>query len=92
METYKAGETYDVGVEALRTAMTSSQVQDGFFLKRTNNTDQTIDYLVSVTIALNRIHLVRGGTRLLLVGFRQLSFPAVHCYFQEYLTLITVAI
>ncbi|GJJ68301.1 crossover junction endonuclease MUS81 [Entomortierella parvispora] len=57
VETYKAGETYDVGMEALRTAMTSSQVQDGFFLKRTNNTDQTIDYLVSVTKALKRMHL-----------------------------------
>ncbi|KAF9107327.1 Crossover junction endonuclease mus81 [Mortierella sp. GBA35] len=52
IETYKQGETYDIGAEAIRTAMTSTQVHEGFFLKRTVNMDHTIDYLVSMTKAL----------------------------------------
>ncbi|KAG0057282.1 Crossover junction endonuclease mus81 [Gryganskiella cystojenkinii] len=56
VETYKQNEEYDVGAEALRTAMASSQVHEGFFLKRTNNTDQTINYLISVTNMLKKIH------------------------------------
>ncbi|KAF8941018.1 Crossover junction endonuclease mus81 [Dissophora ornata] len=56
IETYKMGETYDIGVDAIRTAMMSTQVQDGFFLRRTNHTDQTIDYLASITNALKRLY------------------------------------
>ncbi|KAF9966765.1 Crossover junction endonuclease mus81 [Mortierella alpina] len=56
VETFKVGETYDIGADAIRTAMVKTQVQDGFFLKRTDHTDQTIDYLVSLTGALKRLH------------------------------------
>ena len=52
------GETYDIGADAIRTAMVKTQVQDGFFLKRTDHTDQTIDYLVSLTSALKRLYEV----------------------------------
>ena len=61
VETYKVGETFDIGAEAIRTAMTSTQVHDGFFLKRTNSTDDTIDYLVSVTKALKAKYEVRAA-------------------------------
>ncbi|KAF9941355.1 Crossover junction endonuclease mus81 [Mortierella alpina] len=56
VETFKVGETYDIGADAIRTAMVKTQVQDGFFLKRTDHTDQTIDYLVSLTGALKRLY------------------------------------
>ncbi|KAI1289065.1 Crossover junction endonuclease mus81 [Mortierella claussenii] len=56
VETHKMGEQYDIGADAIRTAMTSTQVHDGFFLRRTNHTDQTIDYLVSVTNALRHLY------------------------------------
>lgn len=38
--------------------MVKTQVQDGFFLKRTDHTDQTIDYLISLTGALKRLYEV----------------------------------
>ncbi|KAF9569257.1 Crossover junction endonuclease mus81 [Mortierella alpina] len=56
IETFRVGETYDIGEDAIRTAMMKTQVQDGFFLKRTDHTDQTIDYLVSLTNALKRLY------------------------------------
>ncbi|KAG0307720.1 Crossover junction endonuclease mus81 [Dissophora globulifera] len=56
IETHRIGETYEIGPDAIRTSMTSTQVQDGFFVRRTNNTDQTIDYFVSITKALNRLY------------------------------------
>jgi hypothetical protein len=45
-------------MEAIRTAMTTTQVHNGFFLKRTINTDQSIDYLVAMTNALKEKYLV----------------------------------
>ncbi|KAK3840630.1 MAG: hypothetical protein JOS17DRAFT_678281 [Linnemannia elongata] len=58
LETYKANETFGgIPVEAIRTAMTTTQVHSGFFLKRTINTDQTIDYLVAMTKALKAKYL-----------------------------------
>ncbi|KAG0249375.1 Crossover junction endonuclease mus81 [Mortierella polycephala] len=56
VETHRIGETYDIGADAIRTAMTQVQVNDSFFLKRTNHTDQTIEYLVSITEALRRLY------------------------------------
>ncbi|KAG0209919.1 Crossover junction endonuclease mus81 [Mortierella sp. GBA30] len=56
VETYKQGETYDIGPDAIRTAMMKTQVQDAFFLKRTDHTDQTIDYLVSITNAMKKLY------------------------------------
>ncbi|KAF9907634.1 Crossover junction endonuclease mus81 [Linnemannia zychae] len=52
VETHIDGGMYDISQEGLRTAMTSTQVLDGCFLKRTGSTDQTIDYLVAMTNAL----------------------------------------
>ncbi|KAG9065321.1 Crossover junction endonuclease mus81 [Linnemannia hyalina] len=58
LETYKANETFGgIPVEAIRTAMTTIQVHSGFFLKRTVNTDQTIDYLVALTKTLKAKYL-----------------------------------
>ncbi|KAG0372548.1 Crossover junction endonuclease mus81 [Mortierella sp. AD032] len=52
IETYRPNETYDIPQEGIRTAMTTTQVHEGFFLKRTGSTDQTIEYLVAMTEAL----------------------------------------
>ncbi|KAF9919507.1 Crossover junction endonuclease mus81 [Linnemannia zychae] len=52
LETHKVGETYGIPGEAIRTAIASTQALDGFFVKRTANTDQTIDYLAAMTQAL----------------------------------------
>ncbi|KAG0341131.1 Crossover junction endonuclease mus81 [Podila humilis] len=57
VENYKTDETYDIGVEAIRTSQTSTQVSDGFFVKRTNHTDETIEYFASITNELKRMHL-----------------------------------
>ncbi|KAF8945158.1 Crossover junction endonuclease mus81 [Haplosporangium gracile] len=57
LETYKAGESFSIPPAAIRTAMTTTQVHSGFFLKRTINTDQTIDYLVALTKALKDKYL-----------------------------------
>ncbi|KAF9984788.1 Crossover junction endonuclease mus81 [Modicella reniformis] len=56
IETHRPGEAYEIGQEGLRTAMTATQVQDGFFLKRTHNTDQTIEYLSDITKELRRLY------------------------------------
>ncbi|KAF9109758.1 Crossover junction endonuclease mus81 [Mortierella sp. AM989] len=56
VETHRVGETYEISPDAIRTATTSLQVHDNFFLRRTNHTDQTIDYLVSVTNVLKRLY------------------------------------
>ncbi|KAG0038735.1 Crossover junction endonuclease mus81 [Podila clonocystis] len=57
VESYKADDTYDIGVEAIRTSQISTQVTDGFFVKRTNHNDQTIEYFTSVTKELKRLYL-----------------------------------
>ncbi|KAG0021926.1 Crossover junction endonuclease mus81 [Podila clonocystis] len=57
VESYKADDTYDISVEAIRTSQISTQVTDGFFVKRTNHNDQTIEYFTSVTKELKRLYL-----------------------------------
>ncbi|KAH7044969.1 crossover junction endonuclease MUS81 [Linnemannia elongata] len=58
LETYKTNETFGgFPAEAIRTAITATQVHSGFFVKRTINTDQTIDYLVALTKALKAKYL-----------------------------------
>ncbi|KAF9436387.1 Crossover junction endonuclease mus81 [Entomortierella beljakovae] len=56
IETHRVGEVYDITADGLRTAMTGIQIHDNFFVRRTNHTDHSIDYLVSVTNALKRLH------------------------------------
>ncbi|KAF9585190.1 Crossover junction endonuclease mus81 [Lunasporangiospora selenospora] len=56
VETHIVGEVYDIGIDSLRSAMAGIQVHDGFFVKRTQNTDQTIDYYVSITNALKQLY------------------------------------
>ncbi|KAF9349053.1 Crossover junction endonuclease mus81, partial [Mortierella sp. AD094] len=56
VETHRVGEVYDIGADAIRTATTAIQIHDNFFLRRTNHTDHTIDYLVSITNALKRLY------------------------------------
>jgi crossover junction endonuclease MUS81 len=48
----------EFGMQAIQTAISSTQVVDGFFLKCTTNIDQTIEYLVSLTKMLKRLYEV----------------------------------
>ncbi|KAF9217438.1 Crossover junction endonuclease mus81 [Podila verticillata] len=57
VESYKSDDSYEIGVEAIRTSQISTQVTDGFFVKRTMHHDQTIEYFTSVTRELKRLYL-----------------------------------
>ncbi|KAF9384097.1 Crossover junction endonuclease mus81 [Podila verticillata] len=57
VESYKSDDSYEIGVEAIRTSQISTQVTDGFFVKRTMHHDQTIEYFTSVTKELKRLYL-----------------------------------
>ncbi|KAI8371855.1 hypothetical protein BD560DRAFT_105757 [Blakeslea trispora] len=56
VEEYNREEAERFGAQAIQTAMSSTQIVDGIFLKRTNSIDDTIDYLVSVTRLIERIY------------------------------------
>lgn len=43
------------GPQAVQTAMSSTQVIDGFYLKRTGSIDETIEYLVRLTRMIQRM-------------------------------------
>ncbi|CAG8707670.1 13810_t:CDS:2, partial [Ambispora leptoticha] len=49
IEDYNMEEAEKFGMQAIETAMSETQVINGFFLKRTKNIDQTVDYLVALT-------------------------------------------
>lgn len=56
VEEYNREEAERFGAQAIQTAMSSIQIIDGIYLKRTNSIDETIDYLVSVTKLIERIY------------------------------------
>ncbi|KAG0244055.1 Crossover junction endonuclease mus81 [Actinomortierella wolfii] len=56
VETYKANEVYDIGDDAIQSALAGCQVVDGFFVKRCQTMDQTIDYLASVTKNIQKLY------------------------------------
>ncbi|KAG0183365.1 Crossover junction endonuclease mus81 [Apophysomyces sp. BC1034] len=56
VEEYNKEEAERFGMQAIQTVMSSTQVVDGFFLKRTNTIDDTIDYLVSVTKMVKKLY------------------------------------
>ncbi|KAF9166059.1 Crossover junction endonuclease mus81 [Actinomortierella ambigua] len=56
VETYKVNETYDITPQAIQSALAGCQVIDGFFVKRCQTTDQTIEYLASVTREIERVY------------------------------------
>lgn len=56
VENYNREEAERFGTQAVQTAMSSTQIIDGIFLKRTNTIDETIDYLVSATKLVKRIY------------------------------------
>ncbi|KAF9168811.1 Crossover junction endonuclease mus81, partial [Mortierella sp. AD010] len=66
VETHRLGEVYEIGADAIRTATTAIQIHDNFFLRRTNHTDHTIDYLVNVTNALKRLYEYKTSLKIYL--------------------------
>ncbi|OAD04651.1 hypothetical protein MUCCIDRAFT_128147, partial [Mucor lusitanicus CBS 277.49] len=56
VENYNREEAERFGLQAVQTAMSSTQIIDGIFLKRTNSIDETVDYLVSATKLVKRMY------------------------------------
>ncbi|EPB82577.1 hypothetical protein HMPREF1544_10661 [Mucor circinelloides 1006PhL] len=56
VENYNREEAERFGMPAIQTAMSSTQIIDGIFLKRTNTIDETVDYLVSATKLVKRMY------------------------------------
>jgi ERCC4-type nuclease len=56
VEEYNREEAERFGAQAIQTAMSSTQIIDGIYLKRTNSIDETIDYFVSATKLIERIY------------------------------------
>ncbi|CAO3672103.1 unnamed protein product [Rhizopus stolonifer] len=56
VEEYNREDAANFGLQAIQTAMSSTQIIDRIFLKRTINIDETIDYLVTLTKMMERIY------------------------------------
>ncbi|KAI8967172.1 hypothetical protein BDF20DRAFT_902126 [Mycotypha africana] len=56
VEEYNVQEAERFGMQAVQTAMSSTQMIDGFYLKRTNSIDETIDFLASITRMIERLY------------------------------------
>ncbi|RHZ64173.1 hypothetical protein Glove_326g198 [Diversispora epigaea] len=56
IEDYNLEKAVEFGMDAVKTAMSSIQMLNGYFLKRTANIDQSIDYLVRMTKMLKNIY------------------------------------
>lgn len=56
VEEYNQQEVINYGAQAIQTAMSSTQIIDGFFLKRTNNIEESIDYIVSISKLIHTIY------------------------------------
>lgn len=56
VEEYNREDAIQFGLQAVQTAMSSLQIVDGFYLRRTDSVDDTIDFLVSATKIMNRIY------------------------------------
>ncbi|CAG8541288.1 2832_t:CDS:2, partial [Racocetra fulgida] len=60
IEDYNLEEVAEFGIDAIKTAISSIQMLNGYFLKRTATIDQSIDYLVRMTRMLKAMYEVRG--------------------------------
>ncbi|GAA5817739.1 hypothetical protein MFLAVUS_011290 [Mucor flavus] len=56
VEEYSREDAVNFGLQAVQTAMSSLQIVEGFYLRRTDSIDETIDFLVSATKIMNRIY------------------------------------
>ncbi|KAL0096319.1 hypothetical protein J3Q64DRAFT_1669088 [Phycomyces blakesleeanus] len=56
VEEYNKEEAVRFGLQAIQTAMAATQVIDGFYLKRTQSIDDTIDYLVCMTRVVEKMY------------------------------------
>ena len=54
IEEFNMDEAVRFGQQAVQTALASTQVVDGFFVKHTTSIDETIDYLGRLTNALKK--------------------------------------
>ncbi|KAI9246201.1 hypothetical protein BY458DRAFT_591073 [Sporodiniella umbellata] len=59
VEEYSREEAVNFGLQAIQTAMSSTQIIDHIFLKRTSNMDETIRYLISVHRMIERCYANR---------------------------------
>ncbi len=58
IEDYNLKEAAEFGMDAIKSAMSATQVLNGFFLKRTSTIDQSIDYLARMTNMLRKLYEV----------------------------------
>lgn len=58
IEEFNKEEAVQFGLQAIQTAMSSTQVVDGFFLKRTASISDTVDYLVNITKMVQKMYEV----------------------------------
>ncbi|KAI8076255.1 hypothetical protein BDF21DRAFT_494981 [Thamnidium elegans] len=56
VEEYSREDAIRFGLQAVQTAMSSLQIVEGFYLRRTDSVDETIDFLISATKIMNRIY------------------------------------
>ncbi|KAI8985247.1 hypothetical protein BDB01DRAFT_721807 [Pilobolus umbonatus] len=56
VEEYNHEGAIQFGLQAINTAMSTTQILDGIFLKQTNGLDESIDYLVTLTQFITRIY------------------------------------
>ncbi|CAG8507983.1 11387_t:CDS:2, partial [Racocetra persica] len=56
IEDYNLEEVAEFGIDAIKTALSSIQMLNGYFLKRTATIDQSIDYLVRMTRMLKAMY------------------------------------
>jgi ERCC4-type nuclease len=56
IEEYDRESANQFSAQAIQTAMSSTQIVDGFFLKHTNSPEETIDYLVLLTRKIEQIY------------------------------------
>jgi crossover junction endonuclease MUS81 len=59
IEEFNMDEAIRFGQQAVQTALASTHVVDGFFVKHTTSIDETIDYLDRLTKALKKEYEVR---------------------------------
>ncbi|CAH1766100.1 1752_t:CDS:2 [Entrophospora sp. SA101] len=53
---YDLESALEFGIENIKSALSSTQILNGFFLKRTSSIDQTVEYLIRVTNMLKSVY------------------------------------
>ncbi|CAJ0850600.1 1292_t:CDS:2 [Entrophospora sp. SA101] len=56
VEDYDLESALEFGIENIKSALSSTQILNGFFLKRTSSIDQTVEYLIRVTNMLKSVY------------------------------------